>query len=85
MEAGSEEEFPEEPDVEVVAAGSFTEPDSPSPETEMSFAVFTSLPETWMPTLLSKPQLLGPEAEQIAVTLLPLISYVSASRFQAVM
>ena len=58
----------------VVDAGSLTEPDSPSPETDTSFAELMSLPETWMPTLLSKPQLFAPDEEHVAVTWLPLIS-----------
>jgi hypothetical protein len=74
FETGADEVFPEEVVEAVVDAGSLTEPDSPSPDTEMSFAELMSLPETWIPTLLSKPQLFSPDEEQVAVTRLPLIS-----------
>ena len=61
----------------VVACVSLTLPDSPSPETETSLAEFTSLPVTWIPTLLSNPQLLEPVEEHVAVTWFPLMTYES--------
>ena len=67
------------PDVElpegsVASVFPLTFPDSPSPDTDMSLTESMSLPVTCIPTLLSKPQLLGPDAEQTAVTVPPLIA-----------
>ena len=67
----------EEPPEDVVAEVSLTEPASPSPETEISWTELTSIPVTCIPTLLSNPQLLGPDDEHTAVTRFPLMSYES--------